>query len=452
MDRDDDIGRKVGVKGPIIGRELNLEVAQKFALVDPGDTDVNAIYMAVKTADEMKTEVVTLTGSEHVGLISDQEISRQLDEVLTKFKPESIIFVSDGMDDEQVIPIVQSRIKIDAVQRIVVRQSRELEKAYFKFASFMREVSSDPTIARLIFGLPGLILLLLGLGGMQALSLILAVIGLYLIIKGFGLEEQFFSGMSAFLKSLSVDRISTILYFLAFITFFLGVSYAWGDIQKGIFKFTDSNTTLTTAGLFILNSSSINIILLSVMIVVLGRMIDDWHFKRIPQVRRYMILAAFIVFVKIVLDAGANYMVNEDYGFERFMLNALVGVVSLAIWTRMTDYFFLHEMSIIKKVIKETEGKEVNDTSGTKLGKVSKVVVENLKLKEITAGGRSFPLKEIVSIGEEIVVKKQEEDESAAVKVSKVVKQFKLQTPMFPNFSDTFIHSKHKKKQQRPDS
>ena len=38
VDRDNDIGEMLGVEGPIIGREKNLEVAKNLALKDPEES------------------------------------------------------------------------------------------------------------------------------------------------------------------------------------------------------------------------------------------------------------------------------------------------------------------------------------------------------------------------------------------------------------------------------
>ena len=46
VDRDDDIGVKAKIKTPIIGREDNLKAALSFALSDPEDSDVNALFAA----------------------------------------------------------------------------------------------------------------------------------------------------------------------------------------------------------------------------------------------------------------------------------------------------------------------------------------------------------------------------------------------------------------------
>ncbi len=54
IDRDDDFGKKAGVKGPVIGRDACLDAAVKLSLADPEDSDANVLYAAVKLYDELK--------------------------------------------------------------------------------------------------------------------------------------------------------------------------------------------------------------------------------------------------------------------------------------------------------------------------------------------------------------------------------------------------------------
>ncbi len=143
VDRDDDIGRKIKVNGPIIGVEKNISVAKDLALHDPEDTDTNAIFAAVKIAKENGWDVVTLTGDRRVGVISDIEIAKQMDIVMKRFNPEGVILVVDGAEDENILPIIESRTKINSVKTVIVRQSQELEKAYFKITHFIKEVEED---------------------------------------------------------------------------------------------------------------------------------------------------------------------------------------------------------------------------------------------------------------------------------------------------------------------
>ncbi len=405
MDRDDDLGRKVKVKGPIIGRDKNMIAAQKLALADPTDTDVNALYGALKIADELDCEIVTLTGDMHVGLISDREISKQLDEIIRKLGPESVIFVSDGLDDEQVIPMIQSRVHIDAVHRVVVRQSKELEKAYFKLANFMKEVMADPALARLLFGLPGVILLLLALGGAQAASLIMGVIGTYLIIKGIGWEEELFKKTEEFIKSLSIERVSTYLYVTAAVTFAFGVLYTWEDIQRSSISFSDSDAALNTIGLFILNQNSINILLLAAGIAILARLIDEWNLKNFIYVKQHVVLMGFLVVLKVFLESVARYVIADDYGVANFMFNGLIVLASLTLWIRVTGYVFKPEIDIIERLIVSTEGKSIVDADGKEIGTVRKAIIENLEVKEIYHKKVVYKKEDIISLADPIVVK-----------------------------------------------
>jgi len=53
VDRDDDIGWKSKVESPVIGRAACLKAANALALADPEDSDLNAIFSAVKIYDEL---------------------------------------------------------------------------------------------------------------------------------------------------------------------------------------------------------------------------------------------------------------------------------------------------------------------------------------------------------------------------------------------------------------
>ena len=47
VDRDDDFGRKVKIKSPIIGWEEYLKAAEKLALEEPEVSDVNSLFAAI---------------------------------------------------------------------------------------------------------------------------------------------------------------------------------------------------------------------------------------------------------------------------------------------------------------------------------------------------------------------------------------------------------------------
>ena len=153
VDRDDDIGVKAKIKTPIIGREDNLKAALSFALSDPEDSDVNALFAAIQLFDSLKKqkdvicEIATISGSPNGGIEADLRIREQLDEVLNRFKPDGVVLVSDGVDDEQVAPIIQSKIPIVSVRRVVVVQSRGVEETYMVLVKYLKKLYEEGALA-----------------------------------------------------------------------------------------------------------------------------------------------------------------------------------------------------------------------------------------------------------------------------------------------------------------
>ena len=197
VDRDDDLGRKADVRGPVVGREAVLAAAMKLGTADPEDADTNAMFAAVRLLDEIRRsgdpcEVVVLTGSPKVGVLSDRRVAEQFDKVLTDIHPQSADLVSDGAEDEFLFPILMSRVPIDGVHRVYVRQSPSLESTYYTVLKALK----DPKLrAKTVLPL-ALVLLTLGLAaaagggaiwwGIIGLAILL---GIYLIFWTFDIDE-----------------------------------------------------------------------------------------------------------------------------------------------------------------------------------------------------------------------------------------------------------------------
>ncbi|ASJ00746.1 DUF373 family protein [Thermococcus gorgonarius] len=209
IDRDDDFGKKAGVKGPVIGKGKCIDAALKLSLADPEDSDANVVYAAVKLYDELKksgefedVEVALITGHPEVGVKSDLELARQLDEVLKKFPADGVIPVTDGAEDEQVFPILSSRLPIVSSKRVVVKQNETIETTYYVIYRYIKEILSDPEASKVFLGIPGLIFLLYGVGKLLSVSypqsmniisnivagVILLFIGGYAFTKGFRIQ------------------------------------------------------------------------------------------------------------------------------------------------------------------------------------------------------------------------------------------------------------------------
>ncbi|HYB58843.1 MAG TPA: DUF373 family protein, partial [Candidatus Acidoferrales bacterium] len=80
IDRDNDLGSKAHIEGPVIGRSENLNAALQLGLADPEDSDINAIFEGIRVYDDLKkratdVEIASISGNEEVGLKSDQTLA-----------------------------------------------------------------------------------------------------------------------------------------------------------------------------------------------------------------------------------------------------------------------------------------------------------------------------------------------------------------------------------------
>ncbi|MCC6013155.1 MAG: DUF373 family protein [Candidatus Verstraetearchaeota archaeon] len=198
VDKDNDIGRILGLSTPIIGREKVLSVAISFALKNPEDSDVNSIFEAIKVYDELikenyKCEVAIITGLPEGGYKSDIKILSELEEVLKNFKADGVIFISDGVTDEQALPIIQSKVPIISVKRVFVQQEKSVEETYVLFYRYLKKLT-EPEYSKTFLGIPGLILftitILYFLNLINYLAISLGtIVSIILIVKGFNIDK-----------------------------------------------------------------------------------------------------------------------------------------------------------------------------------------------------------------------------------------------------------------------
>jgi hypothetical protein len=69
VDRDDDLGRKAKVEGPVVGRANVLEAAVRLATADPEDADTNAARDKIRLLD---AEWTLLNDPERLRQLADQ--------------------------------------------------------------------------------------------------------------------------------------------------------------------------------------------------------------------------------------------------------------------------------------------------------------------------------------------------------------------------------------------
>jgi putative membrane protein len=228
VDRDDDIGWKAKIASPAIGREACLDAANTLALADPEDSDVNAIFSAVKIYDELtekgeEAEIAVVAGN-HLHMIDgDRRIAASLEDVVKKTGATNCILVTDGAEDEYVIPIIQSQIPVSSIRRVIVNQMPNLEGTYY----ILKKLLDDPKISRLIFIPLGLAMLLYAIAYLLnapgiATIIVIGVIGSYMLYKGFGFDEIVHGIIDTLRVSLQRGRFSFVTYTITILLVLMG--------------------------------------------------------------------------------------------------------------------------------------------------------------------------------------------------------------------------------------
>jgi putative membrane protein len=312
VDRDDDIGYKAQVASPVIGREAALAAATALALADPEDSDVNAIFEGIRIYDDLRrkgeeAEVAVLAG-DHLDMIQgDRKIGTGLEEVIRLTGAGAGILVSDGAEDEFVLPIIQSRIPVSSVRRVIVSQMPNLESSYYT----IRKLMDDPKISRVFFVPIGLGMLLYAVATLLgypegATVIVLGVVGLYILFRVFGIDTAFGEGVTSLRSSLEKGRFSFVTSVSALVLAGLGIvlgsasvlEYYNSEFSMGIFLYVIS---------FLYGS--IGWFTASGVIITLGK-VTDAYLNDPAALPRTVVLPFFITAIGLITFGASVYTLS----------------------------------------------------------------------------------------------------------------------------------------------
>lgn len=358
VDRDDDLGRKTKIKGPVIGKEKNLLAAQKLILSDPTESDANTMFAAVKKFEEASkefknVEIVTITGKGKIGLAADKEINRQLDILTKEYLIDGWILVTDGAEDAQVIPLLQSRAKIFSTEKVIIRQAEAVESTYYT----IKEALKDPGVARLFLGVPGLILLsyfILGTASFQAMALIA---GAYLLLKGFGIEDKLVEYTRTITESLAEQRVSFVMYIAAVLIPLVGIWMVY--LQLNASEFIDITLDVASA-----MRTLYPFLVFSALMIITGKATDSLYRKKAYRMGDYIVQAISILCVWAIIDSGTLVFLRQTE-LTWLPANIMMSLIILILAMRVRKIFDVRE-----RITKIFVGLNVIDESGNYLGKV----------------------------------------------------------------------------------
>ncbi len=346
IDRDNDIGSKGGIETPIVGRDACINAGTRLALEDPEDADSNAIFGAVKTYEELVSkgydaEVAVVAGKFNRGVEADEKISLEVKGILEKYRADGAVIVSDGEDDETILPVIQSRVPVISVRRVIIRHSRSVEYSYAVLGRYLRMLVYDSQYSKFFLGVPGI---LLAAGALAVIfdaakwitAIVLAILGGAFIVRAFDIDKAFSSfgrlTPTSFIKIFSI--IGGVLIILAAIA--NGISNIPSDtLTPGMSAF-DIVSNRTIVGRFA--DSTITLLWIGIATILGGILLSDW-FKGSSRIMSDILRLTVLALLYIPLLQFTSVLTEGTNPFT-LISSLLIGLaVSLVAATVLYYYF-----------------------------------------------------------------------------------------------------------------
>ena len=322
IDRDNDVGEKANIATPVVGRDACIEAAQRLALEDPEDADSNSIFSAIKTYEDLiskgyQAQVITVAGLKARDVHADEKIALEIRSVLEKFSANGAVIVSDGEDDESVIPLVQNILPVISVQRVVMKVSRTVEYSYAVFGKYLKMIAYDSKYSKFFLGVPGILLLIGGIAAIvgyttEIFAVLVSVLGGAFLIRAFDIDKAWSSWTkptpSGFIRMFTLIA-GIILVLASILAGVVAVDVSLIDSEAQLLNIV-SNKILV--GQFI--SGALPILWVGIASIFVGTFLSNWLggiSKQISDSLRLIVLAALYP----TLAQFTNILINDESSF-----------------------------------------------------------------------------------------------------------------------------------------
>ncbi|MFC6862334.1 DUF373 family protein [Halomicroarcula sp. GCM10025817] len=206
---------------PVVGSAAVERLITETGVVDPEDSRVNCLLEGLRVTEDLERDgsdaVVAVVGGGTDSVGADRQIARQTDELVEEYDPDSAVVVVDSAEDERLVPIVESRVRVDAVDRVVVRQARDIESTYYLLKQFLADEELRKTvlvpIGIVMLAFP--LLLVVVESTTMAVGAIAAALGVFLIYKGLGIDDYLSRLPGQIREGLYSGQVSLVTYVVA---------------------------------------------------------------------------------------------------------------------------------------------------------------------------------------------------------------------------------------------
>tara|TARA_Y100000590_G_scaffold146868_1_gene168709 strand:+ start:153 stop:1292 length:1140 start_codon:yes stop_codon:yes gene_type:complete len=339
----------------VVGQGEIEELVSIVGLEDPENSHVNCLLEALKVTKELeqageKVEVAVVSGRSGVILSeTDNSLARQLDLLLEEVKPDSAILVIGSIEQERLIPILESRIRIDAVDRVIVRQIHDLESKYYLAKRFL----ADDELRSTILVPMGVVLTILPILSYlvdirTTFAIITAIIGVFVLYKALDIDESIAIIPTKIREMLYSGRVSVVTYVVGVGLILVGVFIGLVNMPTS----EDVGGSVTSLMGFIHNS--IPWVALGGLVMSLGKALDS--VIRNKQVQTAHINLIFgIISTAIVIRGFSSYFLQQQgvigaIGLAKTKIAGLIEIGPL-VWTAEEHLAIFVGLGILVSVV-----------------------------------------------------------------------------------------------------
>lgn len=350
VDRDDDLGMKAGINTPVIGRKENVNAAASLALRDPEEADANAMFEAVRIYDNLKKsakgpeehEVATIAGSDLEGVEADRQLVTELTDVLSVFKATEVILVTDGYTDEMVLPLIESRVPVTSVRRIVVQHSKSIEESAALFSRYMKILVENPRYSRILLGLPGLLFIVLGAlafipdGLKYAIPALGVIAGAFLVIRGFKLDKaakNFVKWIREYSPPPFTVQIAGFSAIAGILVILVGGYLGGTAVADAFARMDDPFVEIPQLiGQFLYGATYL--IGIGISVILSGRAVR-WFFERDFRLWRTIVIVVAVAWSSVIFVEASRILIRTSTPYSTLAL-AIVGGIPVVVSTFFT--------------------------------------------------------------------------------------------------------------------
>jgi putative membrane protein len=235
------------------------------------------------------------------------------------------------------LPLVESRVPVSSVRRIVIKHSESIEETAALFSKYIRLLFNDPRYSRIALGIPGLLFLILGIlyifpGYLNYYFIVIVLIlGVFMLGKGFGVDKAargFYKWAREYNPPplpIQISNYSAIVGILC-----IGISVYLGIANIG------NNVALPAdfAGWFSLFPTIISWFLRGVMdlmvvgigTILFGRSIRS-YFEHDARMLRNAALIVSVGWSRWIMKETADILINPDLPPDNLVFSIVVGIL-----------------------------------------------------------------------------------------------------------------------------